>query len=418
MMSSKAGKGRSFLLSAVILLSAVGVLVLLVATRHQTQPVAVKEKAWPVTAMTLEPGRWPRTLTLYARVDALARSSLVAALSADVAAVAVKEGDRVHKGQLLVLLDDSDYRLDLQQREAEVAQAEAAIEEENSRHQGNLEALPGERRLLQLAQAEVNRLQGLVGKKLTSQSNLDSARQTLARQSIAVARIEESIRTHASKLKELQARLRQKQAALEKARLQLQRTRVTAPYDGRVLQVKVAAGQRVNPGGQLLQLFDERSLVLRAVVPENRLALLQQMQAAGEKVSASGRLDGRVLTGVLAGLTASVDDSGAGVAALFRLDARSRWPALGRVLRIRVSLPPVEGVVPIPYEALYGLDEVYLVAADHRLHRVKVERAGELHREGRDRLLVRLPPDARGLLLTTQLPNAVEGLLVKVVQRD
>jgi hypothetical protein len=49
---------------------------------------------------------------------------------------------------------------------------------------------------------------------------------------------------------------------------------------------------------------------------------------------------------------------------------------------------------------------------------VKVQRAGELHQEGRDRLLVRLPPDARGLLLTTQLPNAVEGLLVKVVQHD
>ncbi len=409
---------RRLWLPALILLTAAALFALLVATRPQTRPVAVEEKAWPVTVMELKPGRWRPTLTLYGKVDALFKSPLTAALAADVKEVKVTEGDPVKAGQLLVVLDDRDYRLDLEQREAELAQAEAAIAEENSRHQGNLEALPGERRLLQLAQAEVERLRGLMSKKLASQSSLDNARQALARQSIAVARIEESIRTHDSKLRELQARLAQKRAAVEKARLQLERTRIRAPADGRVLKVKVAAGERVNPGSPLLELFHQGSLVLRAVVPEKHLAVLQALLSKGEGVSARGRLDGREVVADLAGFTAAVASSGSGVEALFRLRPDSRWLQLGRILRLQVELPPVEGVVAIPWEALYGSSRVYLVNGENRLHGVLVQRVGTYRQGNEELLLVRLPADARGRLLTTQLPNAVEGLRVKVVGHE
>ncbi len=417
MKNNKNGKWRSLLGSVGILLLAAGIFALLVATRPETHVVEVKERAWPVAAMEIRPGRWPRTLTLYGRVDALSRTSVTAALAAEVTSVPVEEGEAVREGRLLVVLDDRDYRLDLAQREAELEQAQAAIEEENSRHRGNLEALPGERRLLELAQAEVDRLGDLIRKKLASQSSLDSARQALARQSIAVARIEESVRTHQSKLRELEARLAQKQAALEKARLQLQRTRILAPYAGRVIRVRTAVGQRVSPGTVLLELFAETSMVLRAVVPEVHLAVLREMLEQGGTITATGRLDGRPVRARLLRLGAATTDSG-GVEGLFLLEPESRWLQLGRVLELEVELPPLDDVVPIPWEALYGADEVYLINGENRLHAVKVERVGQLRREGRDLLLVRLPGKPEGRLLTTQLPNAVEGLLVKVVRRD
>ena len=59
--------------------------------------------------------------------------------------VAVVEGDRVAKGQVLVRLDDRDARLQLLQREAELRQAEARIAAEQLRHEANLETLPRER---------------------------------------------------------------------------------------------------------------------------------------------------------------------------------------------------------------------------------------------------------------------------------
>lgn len=416
--TKKGGRWRGIAWPLLILLAAGAVVALLVATRPKTHPVKVAEKAWPVAVVTARPGRWSPTLTLYGKVEALVRTILVSPLAAEVVQVKAEEGQRVQKGQLLVALDDRDYRLDLQRNEAEVAQAEAAIAEENSRHQGNLQALPSEKRLLQLAQAEVNRLRGLIGRKLASQSKLDNARQALARQSIAVARIEESIRTHQSKLHALEARLAQARAALGKARLQLARAQVRAPENSRVLAVKVAVGQRVSPGAPLVELFGDDKTVLRAVVPEPYLAVLQRQLDAGKTVTAQAKMDGRVVNARLIRLAAAVSQDGAGVAALFRLQGRRPWLQLGRVLRLRVSLPPVDGVVPLPWEALYGADRVYLVDEHNRLHGVRVEKVGRLRDDNGERLLVRLPKSVGGRILATQLPNAVEGLLVKVTRSD
>ena len=266
----RSGLKRLFLPLAILLLAGV-VFAVLMANKPESRVLEVKEKAWPVAVAEVKLGKWPRTLLLYGKVDALTRTTLSAALTADVQQVHVIEGNRVQKDQLLLELDDRDYRLDLSQRAAEVEQVEAAIGSELSGHQGNLEALPKEKRLQSLARAEVSRLEDLIKKNLASQSTLDTARQALARQAIAVSRIEEKVRTHESRMRELQARLLQKRAALEKAQLQLDRTRITAPYDGRVTKVQVSVGQRANPGNPLLELFEDTSLVFRALIPERYL---------------------------------------------------------------------------------------------------------------------------------------------------
>lgn len=407
---------RRLTLPLLILAVAVGGFALLVATKPQTHHLKPQEKAWPVAVMEVSPGRLPRTLVLYGRVDTLARSTLASALAADVVEVKVIEGQAVEAGQLLVRLDDRDYRLDLAQRQAELDQVKALIEAENSAHRANLEALPRERRLLELARAEVDRLKDLKGRKLSSQADLDRARQGLARQAIAVSRIEEKVRGHTSRLRELQARLAQRQAALEKARLQLERTRIAAPYAGRVVSVAVAAGQRVRPGAALVTLFDRDSLVLRAQVPDPHLPELRRLLAAGERPQATAEVDGGPVTARLEGFTAAVPQGAGSVEALFRVTAGGGRLQLGRVAALTVSLPPVDEAVAIPFEALYGADKVWLVNDEQRLQPVRVERLGELRQGGRTRLLVRAPQLVAGArLLITQLPNAVEGLLVKVV---
>lgn len=415
--SGKTRGWRRLVLPLSILLLAVVVFAVLLATRPQTQQLEAREKAWPVAATRVELGSWPRTLTLHGRVDSINLTLLSAALSADVRGVHVIEGQSVRRGDLLLELDDRDYRLELSQREAEVAQARAAIEAEQSNHRGNLEMLPKEKRLLALAEAEVRRLAGLIEKKLASQSNLDTARQALARQSIAVSRIEVSVRSHESKMRELEARLAQKQAALEKARLQLARTRIEAPYDGRLTQVHVALGDRVNAGTALLELFEEESLIFRALVPEPYVADLQRQLEAGAAVEVSGRLGGSRLGGELISLSARIPAGSGGVEGLFRVTRGTGQLQLGRVVELQLRLPALPGVMPVPHEALYGGDRVYLLDDQDRLRPVSVERVGAfINEEGERKLLIRSPQLKPGdRLLLTQLPNVLEGLLVKVV---
>ncbi|NIP83300.1 MAG: HlyD family efflux transporter periplasmic adaptor subunit, partial [Gemmatimonadetes bacterium] len=50
--------------------------------------------------------------------------------------------------------------------------------------------------------------------------------------------------------------LDQAEVALRKARLELARTRVRAPFPGRVASIEVVEGQRVSPGDSLMTVVD------------------------------------------------------------------------------------------------------------------------------------------------------------------
>jgi len=410
---------RRLILPVLIVAAAIAVFMVLKATKPHSKDVEIKEKSWPVAAVSVEMGEWPTTILLYGAVDALHYAVLTAALPADVKQVQVIEGSAVKAGDMLLVLDDQDARLDLAQREADVAKAQAAIAVQESRHKADLETLPNERRLYNLVQAEVKRLLDLKKKQVSSQSALDSARQNAARQSISIARIEESIRTHESKMLELQATLERAQAALEKSRLQLVRTQVRAPFDGRVVKVLVAQGHRVNVGTHLLEMFENSSLMFRAMLPAIYVPQVRKALTNGKALMVSGKVDGVDVSGHLISLGAEVRQGSGGVEALFLIDSGWDWLQKGRVMQLRLTLPEQPGVMPVPFEALYGSDKVYVIDEQQRLRPIIVERVGEIWLDGKNQVLIRSEQLKAGQqLLITQLPNAVESLLVEVVSDD
>jgi len=412
-------KLRRLILPVLIIAAAIAVFMLLKATKPHGKNVEIQEKSWPVAAIPVETGAWPTNILLYGVVDALNYAVLTAALAADVKQVHVIEGSRVKAQDLLVELDDQDARLDLIQHEADVAKAQAAIAVQESRHQADLEALPNERHLYQLVQAEVKRLLDLKKKQVGSQSALDTARQNAARQAISIARIEESIRTHESKMLELQAALKRAQADLEKSRLQLARTLVRAPFDGRVVKVLVARGHRVNVGAHLLDMFENTSLMFRAMLPAVYVPQVRKALADNKPLVVTGKVDGNEVKGHLISLGAEVRQGSGGVEALFLIDSGWDWLQKGRVMQLRLTLPEQSGVMPVPFEALYGSDKVYVIDEEQRLRPVIIERVGEVWLKGKNRVLIRSPQLRSGQqLLTTQLPNAVESLLVEVMADD
>ena len=406
-------------LPVLVLGAAALVFVYLVNTKPQSKEIEVREKAWPVAAMTVEKRAWQPTVELYGSVDALSYTVLTAALEADVAEVNVIEGSQVTAGDELIRLDERDARLDVAQREADVKLAEAALENEASRHQADIQVLPQERRLLSLAKAEVGRLENLQTKKLSSQSALDTARQVVSRQLVSIARIEQNIRGYQSKKQELQARLDKAQAALSKAELQLQRTHIKAPFDAWITKVLVAPGHRVNKGSRLLELYDRSSLVVRALVPERYLMLIAQAMEAGLSLGFQAEMDEVQLQGRLLTLGGELPVGKGGVDALFKLDNAPPGLVKGTVLKLRLLLPEQDDAVAAPYESIYGADKVYLIDDENRLHSLRVETVGQARVGNETRVLVRSRELTNGSrLLVTQLPNAIEGLLVDVASHD
>ena len=202
------------------------------------------------------------------------------------------------------------------------------------------------------------------------------------------------------------------------AQLDLQRTRVKAPFAGRISAVNVSPGDRVRAGDALLNLFDAQALELRAQVPSRYLASLRSGLQNEQPASATATVGDTNLQAHLDRLGAQIERGRAGADALFIIDKEQGGSLeLGRTVELDVSLPIIDKVVPIPAEALYGTDDIYLLR-DSRMHVIKVQRFGEyVDKDGQRRLLVK-SDEIKGedQIITTQLPSAVDGLKVRIAQ--
>ena len=402
-------------LPLLILAAGVGGMTALVKSKPEREPLGAEEPSWPVAVAAIEPGTVTPQLLLFALVDSPRVTHLSSAVTADVEAVDVLEGEEVLFDDRLLALDDREIRLVLAQRDAEMAGFEADLEHETLRHRNNLAALKHEEALLELARREVARARDLAERKVGSQASLDKVRRDEERQMLAVEQRRLAIREHESRRKQIEAKLARATAQQSQAMLDLERTRVYPPFAGRITEVFVSPGDRVRSGDRMIALFDSEMLELRAQIPLRYLPVVRAALDRGEALTAWAGVDGQEVHAVLHRLTARVDRGSGGADGLFRVTKGSTWLQLGRTVEIVLGLPAVEDAVAAPREALYGTDRVYVLDGE-RMRGVEVERLGETHpADGDSRVILRSPglkPSDR--LIVTHLPNAIDGLKVRV----
>lgn len=409
---------RRWWLPLLILLLAGAAAAALIATKPKAKPVAVAERAWLISTTKASPARHAPSVTLYGRVESLWSSELTAGVAADVQAVKVVEGDRVSNGAELIHLDDRDERLELAQRDAELKQTEARIATEITRHKANLEALPREQSLLKLTRGEVSRLQDLVKRKVGAQSALDTALQALERQAISLSSRQQAVDEHEARLAEVEAARDRAEALRDQARLELERTTVRAPFNGRIAKVLVSPGRRARVGDPLVSLYDTDELVIRAQLPNRHLPAIRAAMTAGQPLSVRGVIDGISIGADLRSLAGEAASGTGGVDGLFRVSDGGEQISQGRFVRVALSLPSRDDLIALPHESIYGTDRIYILDENSRMRSQRVERVGEVRvANGETRVLVRAEGLAAGAtVVTTQLPNALDGLRVQVVK--
>jgi membrane fusion protein (multidrug efflux system) len=227
----------------------------------------------------------------YVRGDLTPLSTKVAAI---VRAVDVADYQQVHKGDLLVELQDDDYRAQVDQAKAAVEAARAGIQENLRQRQLQdtriAKALAGiDQAKAQIAAAEAGkeaveaqlirarserkRQENLYQTHSTTEQNLETAvaaegnlsaqlssrdadineAKTMLRSSELAADAERGSKAVLeSKDAELQADLHAKQANLAAAQVNLAYTKIFAPDDGTVGERQVRPGQLVSPGTQVI----------------------------------------------------------------------------------------------------------------------------------------------------------------------
>ncbi len=386
----------------------------LMASRPIPPTKEQEEKAWAVsTEMATRVAVHPQ-LQLLGSVESPYTTQLSAAINADIISVPVREGEFVSKGDTLVELDETEARLNLQQKQADIIELEASIIAEKNRYRSDLAALKSEQSLLQIAKRSVERQRKLEKSNLTSQELIDNSSNKLELQALSVNSRQLSIADHTSRLNQLDAKLSRAKANVLNAELDLSRTLITAPYNGQITQVNVSPGGRVRPGEPIVELYDSSQIEVRAQIPDKSINLVRSSLKIGEPLKASISIYGEDVTLTLNRLSGKTNTGSGGVDGLFKATSENPPFIIGSSVKLTLDLPLLEKAITAPISAVYGTNRIYSIK-DQRLVSVNASIIGAYFtNKGQQRLILDTPLSTGDSFITTQLPNAINGLKVTV----
>lgn len=388
------------------------IFVLLTATAPSSPAVPAKERSWLVETVVAQPQTLAPTLTLYGQIETPALLNAAAPDKSRVVTISVKEGDAIGQGQLLLALDERDFLPKLRQAEAQAEELRALIKSEQLRYRNDKVAIDHERAILKLSRSAVKRAEQLKQRKLGSEVALEEAQEALKRQQLALTSRQLSLDDHSARLQQLHARLIHAEADVELAQLNLERSRIVAPFDGFVEKLSVAPGDQVNEGQVLMTLYPIDKLELRAKLPAAFQHEIQQSLVAGMPLQAEADYAGAKLQLRLERLSGQADSRG--IDALFSIQSGQQWLRLGATVSATLQRPAIADAIALPYSAVYDNRRIYRVV-DQRMQAIDIDILGEYQRDGQTLLLARSSQlQAGDPIITTQLPGAVSGAKVEI----
>ena len=279
----------------VFILGLIGALILIVA----------REWNWWVSSSALQ-----RTDDAYLQADT---TPLAAKVPGYVKQMLVQDFQRVHAGDALVEIADDDYRAQLEQAQANVAAAGAAIDniEQQKRLQETL--IKQAEAEIESSQADVTRYhleamrqQDLLTNKFSGTPQLveqavDNEKRAVATLALNQAKLDQQrqqLNVLDSQKEQAVAALQGQKAAFSLASINLGYTRIVAPVDGMVSQRLVQVGQYLSVGTQVISLVPLPNVWVIANYKETQMTNIRIGQKARVTVDA---FPGKVLHGQVDG---------------------------------------------------------------------------------------------------------------------
>jgi membrane fusion protein, multidrug efflux system len=256
---------------------------------------------------------WALVASHYVETDNAYTAAEVATITAEiegpVAEVRAVDSQKVKRGDILVVIDDTDAKLAMRQAEADLGRARAQLVAATANVERSHIDLKRREALVDSGSVSGDELTQVIN----GAKNADAAL-TAARAAVALA-----------------------QARLEKTKVDLGRTVIRSPIDGVVARRQVQLGQRVLPSIPLLSVVPVQDLYVNANFKEVQLKDVRP----GQKVELVSDLYGSkvVYHGVVDGFNGG---TGAAFALIPAQNATGNWIKVVQRLPVRINLDPVE----------------------------------------------------------------------------
>ena len=174
------------------------------------------------------------------------------------------EGLHVREGDLLVELDDREFRLRLEKLEAQRLRFLSELFLEKQFSTTDQQPAPGLIDKLDKAQADYERASEAFKKGLVSQADLEKAQADYELALIDAGRKKDEVMASCKGLT-------QADVDVKIARIDVEKTRILAPFVGIVTDIKLSPKERLDPGRELFTLVDISRIKVKAKVLESEV---------------------------------------------------------------------------------------------------------------------------------------------------
>ncbi|MHC4943658.1 MAG: efflux RND transporter periplasmic adaptor subunit [Planctomycetota bacterium] len=233
-------------------------------------------------------------------------------------------------------------------------------------------------------------------------------------------------------LNEAKAQLASARAALEQARRDLERTKVQAPYAGRVREKLVDLGQYVNQGTAVATLYSVDLAEIRLPLPNEDLAYIDlplvyrgdEADGAGTRVILRADFAGKEHSweGRIVRTEGEIDRASRMVHVVAQVknpygrseDLGKPPLAVGMYVRAEIEGYQVDDVAVLPRASLRGKSRVWIVDSEDRLRFREVE----LARATREHIIIRSGLEAGERVCLTSLEAVTDGMRVRTVDES
>ena len=292
---------------------------------------------------------WTRDATVRAYVIKIAPE-----VAGRIAELPVADNQYVHKGDLLMMIDQTDYKdavdraeAAVQQEKANVQHVDAQIAVQEAQISASQAHLDQEKAALVFAQQDAARYEYLAKTQLggsvqnaqlhTSQLNQTEAAVNAAQQDVSLA--QRQVAALRAQRLSAEANLAQAQTQLHKTKVDLERTRILSPVDGYVTNLQAQLDDYVNVGALTVSVVDADSFWVDAYFQETNLAPIRVGDPAQIKLMGYSQ----ILRGHVESIARAIDVSNAqtGSQGVATVSPIFTWVRLAQRIPVRIHIDEV-----------------------------------------------------------------------------
>ena len=377
---------RNFIIPLFILAGFLFLAATLMATAPVLEPSSIEKLTTSVRVVDIQPESVQLKVNSQGSVMPSTESQLIPEVSGRVAWMSpnLVAGGYFNDQDILIRVDDTDYKTKLNRAKAALNRAEA--EQQHN-------------------EFEYRRMLSLEKRSLVSRSQLENA--------LRAFRVAD-------------ATLQDAQATFQQAEQDIARTEITAPFAGLVRSENVDIGQFVSRGNPIATIYAGDQVEVRLPIADRQLAYLNiPVNIRGEipsefqpEVKLTAQYAGQTLEwkGQIVRSEAEIDVSSRMVQLVARVEssANSVPLSVGLFVSAEIEGLAAENVVVLPREALRNDNQVLVVDEEDRLRFRKIEPL----RLYQNDLLVRAGLQAGERVCISPIQTAIEGMLVNPIPNE